>query len=258
MDVKKTNGASIKDMCAVINSAVVEKADLVLVCGHQIVGDNSVENIGTSLDELIAKAKVKANTVTVGSILPGTVESDRQRLCDVNKILKAKCQAAQVNFIDHDNNFLFRDGTCDSSVYKSDGVGLSVSGVDRLLKNVSLSKTPQPPRTAQRHGNARQDNVPRPGSTQHRSNDQRGPTVKTQRTGNVPRPSQACSDDRGQRLHTERHGNDKGYVHQIPAQCNRCGETNHVTQTCRHAEKVLCYTCGERGHKSKHHTHESH
>ena len=88
----------------------------------------------------------------------------------------------------------------------------SVSGVDRLLKNVPLSKAPQPPRTAQRNVNARQDNAPHPGSTQHRSNDQRGPTVNTQRSGNVPHPSQARSDDRGQRHHTECHYNDNDYV----------------------------------------------
>ena len=26
----------------------------------------------------------------------------------------------------------------------------------------------------------------------------------------------------------------------IAGQCNKCGETNHVTQTCRHVNAVLC------------------
>jgi hypothetical protein len=36
--------------------------------------------------------------------------------------------------------------------------------------------------------------------------------------------------------------------------CVKCGETNHVTATCRHPDKVLCRQCGERGHKEKHHS----
>ena len=35
--------------------------------------------------------------------------------------------------------------------------------------------------------------------------------------------------------------------------CAKCGETNHVTATCRHPDKVLCRQSGERGHKEKHH-----
>ena len=37
-----------------------------------------------------------------------------------------------------------------------------------------------------------------------------------------------------------------------PGQCAKCGETNHVTATCRHAQKVVCRKCGESGHKDKH------
>ena len=37
----------------------------------------------------------------------------------------------------------------------------------------------------------------------------------------------------------------------------KCGETNQVTATCRHPDKVLCCQCGERGHKEKHYTRDS-
>ena len=39
----------------------------------------------------------------------------------------------------------------------------------------------------------------------------------------------------------------------IAGQCNKCGETNHVTQNCRHVNAVSCFVCGQKGHKSKHH-----
>ena len=35
--------------------------------------------------------------------------------------------------------------------------------------------------------------------------------------------------------------------------CQRCGESNHVTQKCRHLKPVSCRVCGQLGHKSKHH-----
>ena len=40
----------------------------------------------------------------------------------------------------------------------------------------------------------------------------------------------------------------------ISGQCNKCGETNHVTQACRHEHVVSCFVCGQKSHKSKHHT----
>ena len=44
-----------------------------------------------------------------------------------------------------------------------------------------------------------------------------------------------------------------GYL-RISGQSNKCGETNHVTQTCRHEHFVSCFVCGQQDHKSKHHT----
>ena len=44
-----------------------------------------------------------------------------------------------------------------------------------------------------------------------------------------------------------------GYL-RISGQFTKCGETNHVTQICRHEHAVSCFVCGQKGHKSKHHT----
>ena len=45
-------------------------------------------------------------------------------------------------------------------------------------------------------------------------------------------------------------------VRHTPGQCTRCGESNHVTAMCRHAQKVVCRTCLKSGHKDKHHSRE--
>ena len=42
-----------------------------------------------------------------------------------------------------------------------------------------------------------------------------------------------------------------GYL-RISDQCTTCGETNHVTQACRHEHAVTCFVCGQQGHNSKH------
>ena len=39
-------------------------------------------------------------------------------------------------------------------------------------------------------------------------------------------------------------------------QCAKCGETNHVTARCKHAEHVQCRRCGKLGHKDKHHAYD--
>ena len=41
-----------------------------------------------------------------------------------------------------------------------------------------------------------------------------------------------------------------------PGQCAKCGETNHVTARCKHAEHVQCRRCGKLGHKDKHHAYD--
>ena len=43
-----------------------------------------------------------------------------------------------------------------------------------------------------------------------------------------------------------------GYL-RISGQYTKCGEINHVTQTCRHEHAVSCFVCCQQGHKSKHH-----
>ena len=45
-------------------------------------------------------------------------------------------------------------------------------------------------------------------------------------------------------------------VRHTPGQCTRCGESNHVTATCRHAQKAVGRTCLKSGHKDKHHSRE--
>ena len=33
--------------------------------------------------------------------------------------------------------------------------------------------------------------------------------------------------------------------------CTKCGEKNHETKDCKHAEKIQCHECGYYGHKAR-------
>jgi len=108
-------------------------------------------------------------------------------------------------------------------------VRLSASGVDRILKNVGLVKRAHPQV-------APSSNKPpkRTRKTTTSNKQQRNPTP---------------SHDRSRYKHTANR-----VLQRVAGQCDKCGETNHVTKKCKHEAKVQCFLCGSSGHKSKHHT----
>lgn len=40
--------------------------------------------------------------------------------------------------------------------------------------------------------------------------------------------------------------------------CYFCGESGHVTRSCKHGKRIVCSTCGLKGHKTKHHNFNNH
>ncbi|KAK2171549.1 hypothetical protein NP493_1054g00034 [Ridgeia piscesae] len=138
---------------------------------------------------------------------------------------KEACNEVDVKFVDKDANFTFLNGAADDAAFQRDGLHLSKSGVGRLLLNLSLPE--QPPKH-----NKRQH------QQQHRH------------------ASNATNHDRLPNARVAPDGKwtvVKRGTRQSLCKCAKCGETNHVTATCRHPDKVLCRLCGERGHKEKHH-----
>ena len=109
---------------------------------------------------------------------------------------------------------------CDGSRHTSE------SGVGRLLLNLSLPE--QPPK-------------------QHKRQHQQQHRHVSNATNHDRSPNATVAPD-GKWTVVKRR------TRQSMGKCAKCGETNHVTATCRHPDKVLCRQCGERGHKEKHHT----
>ena len=55
------------------------------------------------------------------------------------KKIKGKCRDTGARFVYNDHNFLFRDGSCDTSAFQNYGVHLSTCGVKRLTCNLLLA-----------------------------------------------------------------------------------------------------------------------
>ena len=67
-----------------------------------------------------------------------------ERVKEINNFLKDKCRDTGAQFLDNDQNFLFRDGSCDTSAFQNESVRLSTCGVKRLMSNLSLAASNLP------------------------------------------------------------------------------------------------------------------
>ena len=61
-------------------------------------------------------------------------------LGDLNTKVRSTCVDHDVLFVDNDVNFTFMNGTVDDAAFQRDGIHLSESGTDRLLRHLNLSK----------------------------------------------------------------------------------------------------------------------
>ncbi len=220
-------GATPRDMASNLNDKRLspDVQDIIVVCGQPRISvplDTYKQELGSLLNSVAATGK----PATVSSIPPMSV-AGMPKIAEMNSVAATECERLGVKFVDHDTNFVFRDGTRDESCFMKNESKLSASGTQRLLSNLSLCSNTVD----------RADAHPVRRNASH-SNRARRPTT----------PNVTNSATRSQQ-HT-------GYKPYRPTsgQCSKCGEDNHVTKRCRHKGKVTCHTCKGEGHKSKHHT----
>ncbi len=241
--IRRLSGASFDEIGAMIDDAATEdhlKQIIILAGTHEMTEDVPTEKIQVDFKALLRKAQAVTSEITVSSVLPVNKGNGVYlgRLIEVNDQLKSTCDEMDVKFVDNDTNFTFRNGTVDFTTLNRDGIHLSQSGTGRLMTNLSLPK-PQ-----------RQNTHDRP--TREAVQATRGASTTSDWTvvgrRSVPHPlgRRSVPTPIGRRsVPNLRH---------TPGQCRKCGETNHVTATCRHTQKVVCRKCGKSGHKDKHHS----
>ena len=240
-----------------------------------------------SRPDLLATVQLGRKQVQSRVCTPGFIE--------VNERLKATCDELEVKFVDNDANFTFRNGMVDFATLDRDETHLSQNGTERLMSNLSLPKPHQEDTHDRTTREAVQANkratasdwtvvgrrsVPKPvgrRSVPHPDGRRSVPTPIGRRSVPTPigRRSVPHPDGRrsvptpiGRRSVPTPIGRRSGphpdpdgrrsvpNVRHTPGQCTLCGESNHVTATCRHAQKVVCRTCLKSGNKDKHHSRE--
>ena len=227
--IRRKSGATLADIEQIIDDAAkTETIDEIVIVGgtHETTSDVSAANIKENIAQLLRKAKTLTPTITVSSVLPSKSRANPDRRADVNMKMKEACNEVDVKFVDNDTNFTFRNEAADDAAFQRDGLHLSESGVGRLLVNLSLPE--QPPKQNKRQHQQQHRHV------SNATNHDRLPNARVAPDGKWTVVKRRTRLSMGK--------------------CAKCGETNHVTATCRHPDKVLCRQCGERGHKEKHHS----
>ena len=140
VELHKTSNATPKDLLEAVQwSDVCTNSDeLAIVYGDGITEDANMEEVKQDFSDLITTATEAIKQATIRNVFPSTAGTQDDKIQEIYSFLKNKCRDTGARFVDNDSNFLFRDGSCDTSAFKSDGICLSANGVERLMSNLSL------------------------------------------------------------------------------------------------------------------------
>ena len=234
-----------------------------------------MNEIVDNFKDLITSAKNKSEDVIVGSVLPrgNITPEETERIDTLNANLVTLCTDLDVTFVDNDSYFKFQDGSLNDGYFINDKVHLNPAGSNKLVTRHQLQVKPHRKNNATKpkptvdnpRGSSNPQPTPRrstvsPPKSQSRhfqhsfaGNTSSYPTMNewsTQRpnsgyarrdafnTPSTPRPSVSA------------------YTRN-PKACDYCQEVNHTKRVCRHwlnnRPPPTCHTCGDTGHKAKHH-----
>ena len=232
--VKSLQGADISDVMHRLNDTDDIFMDITVCVGTNDCsnGDEFVPAALTdTYKQLVNTAAKKVRDISkvkVVSIPPRIDDPKKQdRVKSLNACLCTVANETGATFIDNDPAFLLQDGSPNDGYLLTDGVHLSTTGTNRLVKNMRL-----------------------PVKEKFRRN-----VCKDLNNGNKPTGDWTVV----QRKHRNplRHAGNRNFQQMNDNQgtsgrkCWNCGEPNHVAMNCRHGQPVRCNSCYTLGHKSK-------
>ena len=202
--------------------------------------DFEAEAVTNKYRDILTEAKLKvgdARRVKLSSVPPRCDSTETQKCIEtLNATLVTVAEDEGVSFINNDETFKLCDGSTNDGYLLADGIHLTSKGTNRLAKNMKLMVHP-----------THVGNVCRPrsrGVTQHHENK---PMTQEQ-----PNEWQQVSRQKGQnKSHMRWKRQTQHSTGQEERYCWFCGEKNHVSQNCRHGQKITCHNCNMLGHKSK-------
>lgn len=149
LTIDSTGGATlnaIRKKLKAINPAKRKYERIFIVAGtNDTATKRPPAKIATDCRALITTAKNLASSVTLSSIPPrADNRAEKSKIDNVNQLFLTIANEEGVCFVNHDNNFLFRDDTVDSSLLLLDQLHLSTNGVSKLIANLGLSSKSKP------------------------------------------------------------------------------------------------------------------
>ncbi len=135
IQITTVKGKRCKDLEIKIKDGPSYEDIYLVVCSNDCSSQNSTEQILEDCTLLVQQAKQKANMVVLSSIPPrddddGLAVDDKIK--EVNDKFKKVGEKEGVKFIDHESNFMYRNGSYEDELLKSDKLHLFEKGVNRL------------------------------------------------------------------------------------------------------------------------------
>ena len=134
VDLYTTSRATPKDLLIAVQwSEVCKEADeITIVCREIVMGDADMTQVKQDFSDLITSASENVSNVRISSVLPDTTGTRGERINEINNFLKDKCRYTGARLVDNGQNFLFHDGSCDTSAIQNDSVRRSNCGFEKV------------------------------------------------------------------------------------------------------------------------------
>lgn len=224
--------------------------------------DDAVKSYGDMLESITKKAP--GVEIFISTVCPRADEDGKHqgRVDKLNSNLKTLGHNHGCKIIDNDRNFKLSNQEPDEGSLNGSKLHLNDHGTRKLLNNFHKAHPIIKKRdTAKTNDAERQHKIQR----RHEMDEfnDHGQQGQRPRQGQQPRQGQR-HEQRQQRQNQRRYTTPDSSAHHYrqsnrfgnhgnrPAYgrgCYYCGEQNHQKKNCRHGKPVLCYSCGQLGHK---------
>ena len=220
LQIRPFSGASVGDITEELEKDTSQYNEVIIVTGGNDCerNCNTTTEISAAVNSLLLKAKKKAPSVKIASVLHRPKKPAMQLKVDhVNEDTRQMCKRMEgCQYIDNDGSFKLADQSPNEAFYVADRVHLNYQGNIKLIKNLGIEDY--------------------------------AIVKRSRRSKSDVSTSRDYKHQWGQQSEDEGEWN---LVQHRDVRCHNCGEKGHVVKTCRFNRKITCFSCGSQGHKSK-------
>ncbi|CAC5385437.1 unnamed protein product [Mytilus coruscus] len=233
VNINTNRGGTVQSIKRQISSIDLSPyTTLILQFGGNDVGNKiSVQNFKDSFRSLLTMLNKENPSIRI--IVGGLLPREEVDMMDHNQCLMDLCGEMEIDFINHVDSYVLRNGRLIPGVLYPDGVHLTKKGTSILIRNMN-DVTPILANTYSENGRDKSDlNF---GFQNH---------FQQKYSTNRNLYSQRATHE----VHSKFES--KSLQQNSPKSCFNCGETNHSQVSCRFRQRIRCYSCHEVAHKRK-------